>query len=206
MISTNSPFRSSSALVLFFGVTALGLAIDLFSKVYAFQHLVISHTRLPGGQIHIESREMRVLPGLLHFHATANQGAVFGIGQGRRWLFIIVSLGAIGFLTYLFSQSGRQRLYQLILGMLLAGVLGNMYDRIVYGYVRDMLYALPGWRWSSLFGEPAGPGDWRHHEVFPWIFNVADSFLCVGVFLMICYSLLSRAPAEPKLAAGTDVK
>src|SRR2546421_495129 len=60
-----------------------------------------------------------------------------------------------------------------ILGMLLAGVLGNMYDRVVFGYVRDMIHALP--RWPKLF---------------PWIFNVADVMLCTGVGLMVLYSLL----------------
>ena len=50
-----------------------------------------------------------------------------------------------------------------------------MYDRIVFGYVRDMIHALP--RWPNLF---------------PWIFNVADSMLCVGVFLLIVYSLLHK--------------
>ena len=41
-----------------------------------------------------------------------------------RWLFLIVSVLAILFLTYLFATSGRQRFYQFVLGMLLAGVLG----------------------------------------------------------------------------------
>ena len=190
------PFRSSTALVLFFGVCALGLAVDLFSKVYAFEHLVIEQTTLPNGQILVDSRDLKFIPGLLHFHATTNQGAVFGIGQGKRWLFVVVSIGAIAFLTYLFALSGRQWFYQLLLGMLLAGVLGNMYDRIVYGYVRDMLYALPGWHWSDLLGKPVNPTSWRNNEIFPWIFNIADSLLCVGVFLMLCYSFFTRNDAE----------
>lgn len=191
-IALPAPFRSSTALVLFFGVCALGLAVDLFSKVYSFQHLVIEQTTLPNGQILVDSREVKFIPGVLHFHATTNQGAVFGIGQGKRWLFVIVSIGAIAFLTYLFALSGDQWFYQLLLGMLLAGVLGNMYDRISYGYVRDMLYALPGWHWSDLLGKPSDPSSWRNSQVFPWIFNVADSLLCVGVFLMLCYSFFSR--------------
>lgn len=192
--SIPAPFKSSTALVLFFGVCALGLAVDLFTKVYAFQHLVIDKTTLPNGQILVDSREVKVLPGILHFHATTNQGAVFGIGQGKRWLFVVVSIGAIAFLTYLFALSEKQRFYQLLLGMLLAGVLGNMYDRITYGYVRDMLYAFPGWYWSDLLGKPADPGSWRNNEVFPWIFNVADSLLCVGVFLMLCHSFFAKTP------------
>jgi lipoprotein signal peptidase len=82
--------------------------------------------------------------------------------------------------------------------MLLAGVLGNMYDRIVFGYVRDMIHALPGWKWPGtwqvpLIGYPS-PG----REVFPYIFNVADILLCVGVGLMIIYSMFT-SPAKMKV-------
>lgn len=154
----------------FIGVCALGLALDLWTKSLAAVHL-----RATGRSIHF-------IPGWLHFEWTTNHGAVFGLGQGQRWLFIAVSVGAIAFLGYLFAVSGRQRIYQIILGMLLAGVLGNMYDRIALGYVRDMIHALP--RWPKLF---------------PWIFNVADSLLCVGVFLMIVYSYLHRPQNRPAL-------
>jgi signal peptidase II len=164
--SGENSFRSPAALLLFFGTTVVGLLLDLWTKVLAAGHLA-------------ESAPVRFIPGWVHFTYTENRGAVFGIGQGRRALFIAVSIGAIFFLTYLFSQSGRQRLYQLILGMLLAGVLGNMWDRIWFGYVRDMIHALP--RWPNLF---------------PWVFNVADSLLCTGVFLMIVYSF-----AQPRKCA-----
>jgi len=163
------PFASPIALMLFFGTTALGLALDLWTKVLAASQLS-------------RADPIRFIPGWLHFTYTENHGAVFGIGQGWRKLFILVSIGAIGFLTYLFSHSGKQRVYQLILGMLLAGVLGNMWDRINYGYVRDMIHALP--RWPNLF---------------PWVFNIADSLLCTGVFLMIVHSLLFH-PRKPAAA------
>jgi signal peptidase II len=158
-----SAFASPVSLLLFFGTTIIGVALDQWSKVLAVQHL--------SG----ERPAVHFIPGWLHFTYTENGGAVFGLGQGRRWLFIIVSIGAIACLTYQFSTSGRQRMYQFILGLLLAGVLGNMYDRIAFGYVRDMIHALP--RWPNLF---------------PWIFNVADSMLCVGVFLLIVYSMIHK--------------
>src|SRR4051794_17897055 len=176
-------FRSPVALLLFFGTTVLGVAIDQWTKVLAFHRLVFAGSYGVDGQYHVSSDDYAFIPGWLHFHATTNHGAVFGLGQGKRWLFVVVSIAAILFLTYLFSASGRQRVYQLILGMLLAGVLGNMADRIYYGYVRDMLYALP--RWPNLF---------------PWIFNVADSLLCVGVFLMLVYSFFSRPEEDASLA------
>ena len=89
------------------------------------------------------AQEYRFVPRRLHFRAMANQGAVFGIGQGQRAVFIAVSVLAIAFIFYLFSTSGRQRFYQFVLGLLLAGVLGNLYDRAALGYVRDMIYIFP---------------------------------------------------------------
>src|SRR5205823_14088073 len=143
------------------------------------------------------AREYQFNPNWLHFHVTCNQGAVFGLGRGQRWLFVVVSIAAIVVLTSLFARSDGRHFYQLLLGMLLAGVLGNMYDRIRLGYVRDMIYALPDWK-NPLRGMfPT----WQ--TVFPWIFNVADSLLCVGVFLMIIYSFVHRPKHEPEPAGQT---
>jgi signal peptidase II len=83
----------------------------------------------------------------------------------------------------LFLNSRRQWFYQIVLGMLMAGVLGNLYDRLMFGYVRDMVYALPRW------------------GVFPWIFNVADSLLCVGVGIMIVYSLFASGKQKSDAVA-----
>jgi lipoprotein signal peptidase len=155
-------FRSSRALTIFLLATAIGLGLDLWSKYAAFHHLAHS----PGYEF---------IPGWLHFTTLTNEGAVFGLAEGRRILFLTVSVAAIAFLLYLFATSGRQWFYQIILGMLLAGVLGNMYDRLRYGHVRDMIHALPQWP-----------------KLFPWVFNVADVLLCTGVALMVLYSLLQK--------------
>ena len=56
-------------------------------------------------------------------------------------------------------------------------------DRINFGYVRDMIHVFPGWP-NPLRGFFP---DWQY--VFPWIFNVADSLLCVGVTLMMVYTV-----------------
>ena len=201
-----SPLRSPAALSRFLLVMVIGLVVDLWTKVWAFKALVFNQATVPhtsgvGESVRVDSRTFELIPGWLHFHCTANEGAVFGIGQGNRWLFVIVSVLAIAFLTYLFATSGRQRFYQVVLGMLLAGVLGNMYDRIVFGYVRDMIHALPGWHWPGQWQVPVlkYPGDGR--EVFPFIFNVADILLCVGVGLMIVYSLFTN-PAKDDAKSG----
>lgn len=170
--------RSPAAVSRFVLTTLIGLGLDLWTKSLAAAHLA-------GG------RGVEFIPGWLRFDYTENRGAVFGIGQGHRWLFVFVSILAIVFLSWLFAASRRRQwYYQILLGMLLAGVLGNMYDRIVLSYVRDMIWALPGWHWPGtwtipLLGYPAAARD-----VFPWIFNVADTLLCTGVGLMIIYNFL----------------
>ena len=200
-----SPFRSPLALLLFFGVTIVGVALDLWTKRVAFDRLaeqivVVPDSSLPNGRVEVQSKEYHFIPNWLHFHVTANQGAVFGMGRGQRWLFVVVSVAAIAVLTSLFAKSDGRHFYQLLLGMLLAGVLGNMYDRITLGYVRDMIYALPDWK-NPLRG--VFPS-WQ--TVFPWIFNVADSLLCAGVFLMIVYSFFQRPNPQPTNAEAEAAK
>jgi signal peptidase II len=168
-------FRNPLAMLRFFGVCTLGLAIDVLVKYIAQYHL-------EGGYVHV------FLPGWLQFEWVQNYGAVFGIGAGKRWLFVAISVFAFAFLTYLFATSRRQWGYQIILGMLMAGVLGNLYDRAKYGYVRDMFRALPGWKvpgeWQLLGYPPVG------REVFPYVFNVADILLVTGVCLMLTHAFL----------------
>jgi signal peptidase II len=178
-------FRSPGAVARFLLTAAIGVTIDLVTKSIAFARLAPwGLETFPGGQVRVIVRdetlqEYRFIPHWLHFRAMANQGAVFGIGQGQRLLFLVVSVLAIAFIFYLFSSSGRQKSYQFVLGLLLAGVIGNLYDRARWGYVRDMIYIFPH-RLLLHTGR----------EVFPWIFNVADSLLCVGVAMIFLHSVM----------------
>ena len=181
--SAYSAARSPLAWVLFLVPALGGLSLDLYTKAYAFSHLQ------PVEQFDVTDprpREVVYIKDYLHFVAHENRGAVFGLGQGQRPLFLVVSAVAVGMLVYLFVRSGRQRLYAFVLGLLMAGVLGNLYDRAALGHVRDMIYALPG----ITIGTADNP-----KPIFPWVFNIADSCLCVGVFLMLCLNLFARRPA-----------
>jgi signal peptidase II len=191
-------FKSTAAVARFFLVCLVGVGLDLFTKWYSFEQLA-PHT---AGVLDERPRVVRFIPNWVHFEITTNRGAVFGLGQGQKALFLAVSVLALVALVYLFATSKRQRFYQVILGMLLAGVLGNAYDRITYGYVRDMIHALPGWTWPGTWQVPVLNYPPKGREVFPFIFNVADILLCVGVGLMIGYSLLV-APEKEK-AKGAD--
>jgi lipoprotein signal peptidase len=164
-----SALGSPAAILRFVLTAAIGTGLDLWTKSVAFSSLSL------------HGDPYQFIPGWLEFEAVINHGAVFGFGQGARVLFIAVSVGAIVFLTYLFATSGKRWVYQILLGMLLAGVLGNLYDRVVFGYVRDMIHGLPMWK-----------------NFFPYVFNVADSFLCTGVGLMVIYSLAAEHLAKTK--------
>lgn len=175
------------------------LAADLITKHIAFDRLVLAQIGHPPQRVLIESRTVEVIPGWLHLHATANQGAVFGLGQGRRWFFVVVAVLAIGFLGYLFATTrDNQWGAHLVLAMFLAGVLGNMHDRLTLGFVRDMIFGLPGFTWPGTWQLPIlnyPAADDRH--VFPWIFNLADSYLCVGVAIVLIHSFWPRrTPAK----------
>ena len=187
-------FRSPLSLLLFFGVAAVGATLDLWTKALAVEHLQDGPIR-------------RFIPGLIHLTYTENHGAVFGIAQGARAVFLAVSIGAMFFLVFLFMTSGRARLYQLILGMLLAGVIGNMYDRVHFGYVRDMIHGLPGWHWPdwlvAFFPQGWQPPPGQRAEVFPWIFNLADTYLCVGVAAMLLYTFIAECYRK-RAAAGLE--
>lgn len=201
---TLANFRSAPALLAFALTAVLGLTTDLVTKAVAFQQLA------PLGVRYVEERGrheivlppdgklivVEGIPGWLHFQGMVNEGAVFGIGQGQRWFFVAISILATGFILRLFAASGDHRFYQFVLGMLLAGVLGNMYDRVNFGFVRDMIFMLPGRRW---------PGTGK--EIFPWIFNIADTMLCVGVGMIFLY-VLRGSPgsrdARTKKAPATE--
>ncbi len=105
-------------------VGGLGLALDLWSKDWAF------HTLRQGGH--------RVLiPHVLEFHTTLNPGALFGIGAGHAELFLIASVLALALVMWMFSQCpARQRMTHIALGAILAGALGNMYDRALVRLIR----------------------------------------------------------------------
>ena len=197
---------SPRSLACFVLVAVAALAGDLWLKGYSWDKLVqdvafydgvaaLSRRNLTGDPLSPQY-DVVLVPHALELTAVANQGAAMGLGQGHRTLFLIVSVAAIGALFYFFAFSGRRRLYQVVLGLLLAGVLGNLYDRLAFGYVRDMLHLFPGVRWSDLIGPLP------RAELFPWVFNLADVYLCVGVPAVLLYGMFADPrPASPSADA-----
>ena len=127
--------------------------------------------------------------GVLHLTYVENPGAAFGMMKDSRWLFMVVSSAAIvGILGYMLIKKPTDRLECLSLAFIVGGGIGNMIDRVALGYVVDMI-------------------DFRLINFA--VFNVADSFVCVGAGLMLLWVIRSmiaetRAERQAALAEETD--
>jgi signal peptidase II len=111
-----------------------------------------------------------------------NTGAAFSfLAQAsgwQRWFFVTLGLGAAGFITFMLSRHGNQRLFGLALTLILAGALGNVIDRLWHGYVVDFLQF--HWGWLA----PVFPGGY-----FP-AFNVADMAISGGAIGLVLDELM----------------
>jgi len=186
----------------------LALGADLWTKHWAFASLGTSPVSIdraevlatpPGELMRLLGEHARaervVIPTLLEFRLVLNGGAIFGAGQGMRTLFIAFTFAALGFALWLFAArtEARERVAHVAIALVVAGGLGNLYDRLVYGCVRDFIHPLPGVRW---------PGGVR--EVWPYVSNVADAFLIVGIAVLMIKLWRTGDPAEPKGEAKVE--
>jgi signal peptidase II len=157
-----SAWSGARGLGVFAGIAAVGAVADLASKSYAFAHI-------PGDGV-------EVVPGLFNLIQAWNKGAAFSIFFGQVNAFIAISFVALVVLGW-FAWSAKRPAglgYQVILGLVGAGVVGNLYDRLVFHQVRDFLDVYVSQAWLA---------DWlaRHAGTTHWpTFNVADAFICVG--------------------------
>lgn len=111
--------RHLASYLRFVAVAAIGLAVDLGSKDWAF--LTLRQNNPP----------RVIIPHVLEFQTMLNPGALFGIGGGQTLLFLVASACALLLVFWMFSQTSPRRwALQIALGAILAGALGNMYDRV----------------------------------------------------------------------------
>jgi signal peptidase II len=122
-----------------------------------------------------------VLPDFFSLVHVTNNGAAFGSFKGNNTFFIIISVIALVVVTVLLVRPRQSDPWRdLSLALLLAGILGNLTDRLLYGHVIDFL----------LFNLHVRFAD-------PWpAFNVADSCICVAVVLFIIHSFGKQKPAD----------
>lgn len=196
--------RSFCAVRQFVLTAALIVIADLGIKYYVFADIAGQPIRPADLAVFDEHayEPAPLVPSVLSLKLTINHGAVFGMGQGGRWVFILVSLIAVGVIAAVFLRSeARARWLNLALALVLGGAMGNLYDRVVFGAVRDMFWLFPEVKLPFHLHWPGG-----NDEVYPWIFNLADASLLVGIILLfiVVYfggrresKVKEEAPAEP---------
>ena len=126
---------------------------------------------------------VEVWPPLFNLTWVENRGVSFGLfGDGSaRWMLSLFSVVVAGILGWWALKADR-RLLVTAIGLIMGGAIGNVIDRIRFGFVVDFL-------------------DFSGTGFFPWVFNVADSAITIGVILLILDSVLSERAAKVGVAA-----
>lgn len=198
----------------------VGLTADLWTKDWAFRELAPHESRV-------------LIENLASFQLSLNPGALFGLGAGLAPIFVGASVLALMFVLYLFANSPASRWsMHFALGLVLAGALGNLYDRttqsayVAYYPDRSRVIGVlleEGERSIKLGDFPRGthPRDYPLPDrsrsgpqpvvrdfikieakigsfaLWPWIFNIADAFLVVGVAVLLLNFWFDRGDNEP---------
>lgn len=112
--------------------------------------------------------EVTVINGLLNFKYIENTGASFGMLPNMSWLFVIITAIVSIVIVYLLVKYNHHNFFSYFAGIcIVAGGLGNLIDRVFFGYVIDYIYVL----------------------FFPYIFNFADCMVVLGVIAYMIFFL-----------------
>lgn len=191
-------WRSRGGWLTVITVCMLSIVVDLASKYWAFRNvaggpvaverdkvvaILTTQPRLLNESLIPAHPPKVVVPDLLHFTLVLNPGAVFGIGPGQRWFFVAFTVVALSFGMLMFAKwtAPKDRFAHAAIGLLIGGGLGNLYDRLVYGCVRDFIHPLPGWNW------PGGITIRGNAAIWPYVSNVADALLLVGIGMLLIH-------------------
>lgn len=148
--------RERAGLMRWLGLAALVIILDQVSKLWISSHFIYGEN-LP-------------VTGFFNLVLVHNNGAAFSFlsdaGGWQRWLFSGIAVIAAVWITWLLRKHSQEKLFCFALALILGGALGNLIDRVAYGYVIDFL----DFYWNT------------YH--FP-AFNVADSAISCGAVLML---------------------
>jgi signal peptidase II len=144
-------------------LSALVIILDQLSKAWITNHFVFG--------------ESFAVLGVFNLVLAHNTGAAFSFlndaGGMQRWLFSFIAIAASVWIVLLLRTHAAQALFAFALSLILGGALGNLIDRISYGYVVDFL----SFHWDEHY--------------FP-AFNLADSAITCGAFLLIIDSFTGK--------------
>ena len=152
---------SKSALLPWLGLALILLIADQFTKV-----LILGYYQLG---------DSSPVTGFFNIVRVHNSGAAFSFLSSasgwQRWFFTAIGLGAAVFIFYMLRAHPGQKLFSFALACILGGALGNVIDRLLYGYVVDFL-------------------DFHYAGTHFPAFNIADSAISVGAACLILDELL----------------
>jgi signal peptidase II len=143
---------------LFIGIVAAVVVVDQLLKAWVVSAFEV------GAPVDVLGELLRIT--LVH-----NSGALFGMLQGRADLFALFSLLVMGIIVWYEARAGSSLLLTIALGLLLGGAIGNLIDRLRFGFVVDFV--------------DMGIGSWRFYT-----YNVADSAITVSILLLIAIALV----------------
>ena len=171
--------KSSAVRLLAVGaIASLGLGWDLWTKREVFAQL--GHP----GSSPVWKGQLLGISIRFELETTFNHGALWGMGQGQTWLFASLSFVAIGAIGYFLwnRQAIASRWLTLATGLLLAGTLGNLFDRLgMHGY-KDP-------RGQTVYAVRDFLDFWFFNDGFHWAtFNFADTYLVVGAGMLVLQS------------------
>ena len=110
--------------------------------------------------------EYTVIENLFMLRYVENRGVAFGMFQDLRWVFVALTpVMLIAIIVYMFKKKPSGKFFYICAGLIIGGGIGNLIDRVLYGYVIDYL---------SL-------------SFFPPVCNFADYAITIGVILLVVY-------------------
>ena len=167
-MASSAAGRRATRWGLFIGIAVTVVVVDQLTKSWLVANVD------PGGAIELVGDWLRLIHG-------RNNGGLFGLFGGSAAVLALASLGVIGLIVAYHARAKPSLVLTIALGLLLGGAIGNLLDRIRYGYVVDFV--------------DAGIGTLRFYT-----FNVADSAITVAILLLILLALfpaLAGAGSEP---------
>lgn len=141
----------------------------MYKKLIIFGIIFLLIDQLSKGLIslYMNLNESFKLTNFLSITYVQNIGAAFSILQGARWLFIILGIIALNIIYIFFIKDKKLTNFEMIIyALMLSGIIGNIIDRVLYGYVIDFIDI-------TLFNFA--------------IFNFADSFIVISVILLVVF-------------------
>ncbi len=156
-----APQSSAGGMLVWLGLALIILIADQFTKV-----LVVGYYKLGDGT---------TVTSFFNVVRVHNAGAAFSFLAGaagwQRWFFTVIGVAAALFILWMLKSHAAQKLFSFALACILGGAIGNVIDRLAYGYVVDFLqFHYAGWYFPS--------------------FNLADSAITIGAAALILDEML----------------